>query len=152
MKATLRKMGNSQGVLIPKAIVEQLGIQLLDEMDMSVEDGAIVLRKPSRVLSGDAAVAAIEFAMQTDEGMNFLRCWIHGDFDVIRKEWPEAPEAVFIGADSLYGARLPGNASTEALERCKALVAAGKSADAVREYCKVTGATPQRAQVALGIR
>lgn len=102
MKATLRKMGNSQGVLIPKAIVEQLGIQLLDELDMAVEDGAIVLRKPSQEVSSDAAVAAIEFAMQTDDGMNFLRCWMQGKFDAIRKEWPEAPEAVFVGADSLY--------------------------------------------------
>ena len=34
MKATLRKMGNSQGVLIPKAIVSQLDIE--DELDMTV--------------------------------------------------------------------------------------------------------------------
>ena len=49
-----------------------------------------------------AAIAAIQFALDVDEGMEFLRCWIQGDFDVIRKEWPEAPEAVFIGADPLY--------------------------------------------------
>lgn len=42
MKATLRKMGNSQGVLIPKAIVDQLG--LVSELEMTVENGAIVLR------------------------------------------------------------------------------------------------------------
>ena len=44
MKATLRKMGNSQGVLIPKAIIEQLGIA--DALEMSVENGAVVLRPP----------------------------------------------------------------------------------------------------------
>ncbi|REC93313.1 hypothetical protein [Kushneria indalinina] len=49
-----------------------------------------------------AAISAIEFALDADEGMVFLRCWIQGDFDVIRKEWPEAPEAVFIGADPFY--------------------------------------------------
>lgn len=49
----------------------------------------------------DAAVAAIEYSLRTDEGMEFLRCWMHGDFDAIRKEWPDAPEAVFIGADPL---------------------------------------------------
>lgn len=49
-----------------------------------------------------AAVAAIQFALETDEGMEFLRCWNQGDFDAIREEWPEAPEAVFIGADPLY--------------------------------------------------
>lgn len=50
----------------------------------------------------DAAVAAIQFALGDDEGMQFLRLWNEGDFDVIRREWPEAPEAVFIGADPLY--------------------------------------------------
>lgn len=105
MKATLRKMGNSQGVLIPKAIVTQLGI--VDELDMTVEDGAIVLRKPMQVERQDAAVAAIEFSLatETDGGTDFLRCWFHGDFEAIRKEWPDAPEAVFIGADPLHKPR-----------------------------------------------
>lgn len=54
-----------------------------------------------------AAVAAIEFALQPDsDGLEFLRVWFHGDFDAIRKEWPEAPEAVFIGADPLHPATL----------------------------------------------
>lgn len=52
----------------------------------------------------DASVAAIEFALDTETEcpMDFLRCWFHGDFDVIRREWPEAPEAVFVGADPLH--------------------------------------------------
>ena len=39
MKATLRKMGNSQGVLIPKAIIAQLGIG--EDMNMTVENDSI---------------------------------------------------------------------------------------------------------------
>lgn len=54
----------------------------------------------------DAAVAAIQFALETDEGLEFLRCWNHGDFDVIRREWPDAPESVFIGADPLHPATI----------------------------------------------
>ena len=46
MKATLRKMGNSQGVLIPKAIIAQLGID--EDMNMTVENDAIVLRKADK--------------------------------------------------------------------------------------------------------
>ncbi|WP_439125903.1 MAG: hypothetical protein ACNJA3_28765 (plasmid) [Pseudomonas rhizophila] len=53
-------------------------------------------------LNSDAAVAAIQFALKDDEGMQFLRLWNQCDFDVIRREWPEAPETVFIGADPLY--------------------------------------------------
>lgn len=49
-----------------------------------------------------AAVAAFQFALETDEGLQFLRCWNQGDFDVIRREWPEVPESVFIGADPLH--------------------------------------------------
>ncbi len=54
----------------------------------------------------EAAVAAIEYALQlgsADDGLVFLRCWSEGEFDVIRAEWPEAPEEVF-GADPLYKA------------------------------------------------
>lgn len=50
----------------------------------------------------DAAVAAIQFALEDDDGMQFLRLWNGGDFDDIRREWPEAPEEVFIGADPLH--------------------------------------------------
>jgi hypothetical protein len=54
--------------------------------------------------AGDAAVAAIAYVldMRTECPMEFLRCWNQGDFDVIRNEWPDAPEAVFAGADPLY--------------------------------------------------
>lgn len=52
--------------------------------------------------SPSPAVAAIEFALDDEDGMAFLRCWLHGDFDAVRKEWPEAPEAIYIGADPLY--------------------------------------------------
>ena len=44
MKITIRKMGNSQGVIIPKPVLAQVGLD--DEANMSVERGAIVLRKP----------------------------------------------------------------------------------------------------------
>ena len=48
MKATLRKMGNAQGVLLPKAVIARLGID--KEMQMSVENNAIVLRKADKIV------------------------------------------------------------------------------------------------------
>jgi len=77
MRATIRKIGNSQGVLIPKALLAQTGIDHIAEM--AVENGAIVLRKPgpavregwadaSRALAaagGDALVWP-EFANEDD--------------------------------------------------------------------------------------
>lgn len=44
MKATIRKMGNSQGVLIPKAILLQLGLE--DEVEMEIVNDALVIRRP----------------------------------------------------------------------------------------------------------
>jgi antitoxin MazE len=46
MKTMIRKMGNSQGVLIPKPILAQLGFG--DEVEMQVENDTIVLRKPPK--------------------------------------------------------------------------------------------------------
>lgn len=53
---------------------------------------------------GNAAVAALAYALDinTEEPMEFLACWYEGDFDAIRREWPDAPAAIFIGADPLY--------------------------------------------------
>lgn len=52
----------------------------------------------------DAAVAAIRFAVDHCglDAREFLHCWMYGDFDAIRSEWPEAPEAVFIGSEPLH--------------------------------------------------
>lgn len=59
MKATLRRMGNSQGVLIPKAIIEQLGIS--DALEMTVEDNALVLRTPAPAADNQDALDAQRF-------------------------------------------------------------------------------------------
>jgi antitoxin MazE len=44
MKATLRKMGNSQGVIIPKTLIAQFGFET--EVEMRVTETGIVLEKP----------------------------------------------------------------------------------------------------------
>ncbi|MGN6229979.1 MAG: AbrB/MazE/SpoVT family DNA-binding domain-containing protein [Trinickia sp.] len=77
MKTAIRRMGNSQGVLIPKPVLAQLGLE--NEVEMEVENDAIVLRRPrhkaregwaeaSRVLSesGDDALVMGEFANADD--------------------------------------------------------------------------------------
>lgn len=52
-----------------------------------------------------APLAAIEFALrQGMECYDFLRLWNEGEFDIIRQEWPECPDAVFVGADPLFAA------------------------------------------------
>lgn len=49
----------------------------------------------------DPAVAAIQYVLEhpTEDPVEFLRNWYYGEFDVLRREWPDVPEAVFAGAD-----------------------------------------------------
>jgi len=44
LKITIRQIGNSKGVVIPKAILEQVGLN--DAVEMSVEGERLVLSKP----------------------------------------------------------------------------------------------------------
>ena len=67
IKTALRKMGNSQGVLIPKTIIAQLGI--IDDLSMTVEGDSIVLRKPPRQLREGWAQASKEIAEKGDDAL-----------------------------------------------------------------------------------
>ena len=49
----------------------------------------------------DPAVAAMDFALKTEDGLTFLRLWYTGCFPEIRKEWPDCPIECFIGADPM---------------------------------------------------
>lgn len=51
MEVTLRKMGNSQGILIPKPILAQVGLE--EKADLQVRDGVIEIRpKPANPREG----------------------------------------------------------------------------------------------------
>ncbi len=65
MKTVIRKMGNSQGVLIPKPLLAQVGLEVAAEM--FVEKGAIVIRKPRRAPRADWATAAQQIAAAQDD-------------------------------------------------------------------------------------
>jgi antitoxin MazE len=57
MKAAIIRIGNSRGVRIPKALLEQCG--LADEVEMEVRDGALVISNPAKPRQGwEAAFAA----------------------------------------------------------------------------------------------
>ncbi len=74
MKTHLVKIGNSQGVRIPKALLEQSGLQ--GEVVLEVVDGSIMIRPARRAREGwDAAfteMAAAGDDRLLDEGLNDL--------------------------------------------------------------------------------
>lgn len=43
MKTAIRKMGNSQGVIIPKPLLAEIGVEANDSVDMTVTKGRLVI-------------------------------------------------------------------------------------------------------------
>ncbi|WOD14052.1 AbrB/MazE/SpoVT family DNA-binding domain-containing protein [Paraburkholderia kirstenboschensis] len=73
MKTTIRRMGNSQGVLIPKPVLAQLGLD--NEVEMEVENDAIVLRRPRQKAREGWAEASKALAESGDDAL------VMGEFD-----------------------------------------------------------------------
>lgn len=65
MKATIRKMGNSQGVLIPKTILAQLGLE--NEVEMEIVNDTLVLRRPRQAPRQGWAEASQQIAAAGDD-------------------------------------------------------------------------------------
>ena len=63
MHVTIRNIGNSQGVVIPKPLLVQLGWDG-GVAEMTVEDGALVLRKLPRPSRAGWAAAAQKISQQ----------------------------------------------------------------------------------------
>jgi antitoxin MazE len=56
VKARLVRIGNSRGLRLAKPLIEQLGFE--DEVELSAEDGALVIRPSRQSRVGWAAAAA----------------------------------------------------------------------------------------------
>jgi antitoxin MazE len=48
MQTSLRKMGNSTGMIVPKAILDQLGLVSGAKIDLRVENGEVIARPASQ--------------------------------------------------------------------------------------------------------
>lgn len=81
MEVTIRKMGNSQGVLIPKPVLVQLGFEGV--ADLQVRDGVIEIRPVKRNPRGSWTEDARRLACQGDDAL----------------VWPELPNAGDHGLD-----------------------------------------------------
>jgi antitoxin MazE len=57
MRVSIRQIGNSQGVVIPKPVLTQLGLSGEAGAEMTIEGGALVLRRPASVRTGWAEAA-----------------------------------------------------------------------------------------------
>ena len=82
MKAKLVRIGNSRGVRLPKPIIEQVG--LLDEVELVVRDGAVVISAAQPARHGWAEAAA---ALSARRGDAVLDPYTPSDFDAHEWEW-----------------------------------------------------------------
>ena len=69
MRASLRKMGNSSGVIIPKPILAQIGVEAGDELDLSLDAGRLVLAPAKRHPRAGWADAARRIAETGDDAL-----------------------------------------------------------------------------------
>ncbi len=77
MKAALRRMGNSQGVIIPKTLIAQFGFE--GEVDMQVTPEGIMLVKPQEHVRAGWAEASQQLAAAGDDGLVWPEFGNEGD-------------------------------------------------------------------------
>ena len=69
MDIAIRNIGNSKGVVLPKPLLAQAGLDDATAAQVSVEDGAIVLRRPAVAPRQGGAEAARKLAAQGDDAL-----------------------------------------------------------------------------------
>jgi antitoxin MazE len=62
MHVTIRSIGNSKGVVLPKPVLAQVGLEDATDAEMIVENGVIILRKPAKPARDGWAEAAKQLA------------------------------------------------------------------------------------------
>jgi antitoxin MazE len=67
MHVNLRPIGNSQGVVIPKPVLTQLGLSSDAGVEMTIEDDTLVLRRPAHRVRTGWAEAARKIAEAGDD-------------------------------------------------------------------------------------
>jgi antitoxin MazE len=66
MKTRIVRIGNSQGIRIPKPLLEQTGLR--GEVEISIQDGALIIQPARRPREGWAA-AFQEMARRSDDAL-----------------------------------------------------------------------------------
>jgi antitoxin MazE len=76
MRSVIRRLGNSQGVSIPKSILDEAGLTIDSPIEITVDGGTIVLRKlkvhPREGWAEDAALVTYDIED---------REWLDADLD-----------------------------------------------------------------------
>jgi antitoxin MazE len=67
MQIAIRTIGNSKGIVVPKPLLAQAGLDGQQVADIAVENGALVLRRPAKPVRSGWAEAAQALAAKGDD-------------------------------------------------------------------------------------
>lgn len=82
METTLRKMGNSTGLIVPKAMLDQLGLQCGAKMELSVEGAQVIARPVDRDVREGWAEAARDIMLnRSDKERTETEEWLAIPYD-----------------------------------------------------------------------
>jgi antitoxin MazE len=66
-QVAIRRIGNSQGIVIPKPLLAQIGLE--GHAEMTIERDALVLRRPAKAARAGWAAAARKIAGHDDDAL-----------------------------------------------------------------------------------
>jgi antitoxin MazE len=69
MRAAVRKLGNSSGVIIPKSLLAEAGVAVGDAVDMTLVEGRIILAPVERRARAGWAEASRKLAEAGDDAL-----------------------------------------------------------------------------------
>lgn len=81
MQVTIRKMGNSQGILIPKPILSQVGLE--GTVDLQVKNGVIEIRPLKRNPRENWARDSQRIAQANDDKLAWPEFGNEGDAELV---------------------------------------------------------------------
>ena len=79
MRAAIRKLGNSSGIIIPKSMLAEIGVGPGDTVDLSLENGRIAITPVKRRPREGWAAAFAEIGELGDEDLAWLQFANEGD-------------------------------------------------------------------------
>ena len=69
MQSSLKKIGNSAGVVIPKPMLAEIGAKAGDSIDLTVENGRIVIQPVAKPVRAGWAEDSKRLAAEGDDGL-----------------------------------------------------------------------------------
>ena len=69
MRAAVRKLGNSSGVILPKSLLTELGVGVGDAMEVTLEEGRIVMVPVKRRIRDGWAEASQNIRQGSDDAL-----------------------------------------------------------------------------------